>query len=90
MRGFECTLDLQKGYKVSNAPLNYERGFKCTNDLRERVGNPGEAIEEDDDSDEGDREKPAGVETKPCEVDANLLTKVAPDKKTTKNQTDQT
>ena len=40
-------------------------------------GDGGEAIEEDDDPEEGDGEEPSGVESNPREVDPNLLTKVA-------------
>jgi hypothetical protein len=42
-------------------------------------GDGGEAIEEDDDPEEGNGEEPSGVESNPREVDRNLLPKVASD-----------
>ena len=46
--------------------------------LRNRVDNSCKSIDENNDSNYGGREEPSGIETNPCEVDTNLLAKVAP------------
>ena len=51
--------------------------YMC-HDSRNGVDNGSEAIDHDDQTHNGRREQPGSVEAKPREVDANLLTKVAP------------
>lgn len=46
--------------------------------LRDWVDDSGETIDENNDTNNGGREKPGGVEANPGEIDTNLLTKVAP------------
>ena len=50
-------------------------------DVRNSVpvgGDGGEAVEEDDNAKQGDRQEPGGVESDPGEIDANFLSEVPP------------
>jgi hypothetical protein len=48
---------------------------------RNGIGNTRESVEEHDEPNDGGREEPRGVVTKPGEVDANLLTIISPARK---------
>ena len=48
-------------------------------DSRDGVRDRGEAIDHDNEANDGGREQPCSVEPKPCEVDAHFLTKVPPE-----------
>ena len=60
---------------VNDNEANIQKQCDSRNGVRDR----GEAIDHDNEANNGRREQPCSVEPKPCEVDAHFLTKVPPE-----------